>query len=174
MLAGRVLAKGGPMAVPGASLVAGVAEIDTTDEHGDFSVDLPFGPTMLSVFLAAPFERLTTTIDACRGGARAARVSAAPRGSCFARETVVRATSPLPAAGGLAEELVKTLATLGDPLLGDRVAPRCRRTLAWPAPLYAVRGSNPEHLASSWTASHPHKQSLKGPSVIHPYFFGGL
>ena len=95
-LAGRVLAKGGPMAVPGASLVAGVAEIDTTDEHGDFSVDLPCGPTTLSI-LAAGFERLTTTIDACQEAPAPLTFRLLPAEGAVARETVVRATSPQPA-----------------------------------------------------------------------------
>ena len=172
-IAGRVLAKGGPMAVPGASLVAGTAEVGTTDEHGDFSLDLPCGPTTLAI-LAAGFERLTTTIDACEE-TPALTFRLVPAEGAADHQTVVRANSPQPVVRISGEELVKTPGTLGDPLRVIESLPGVAN-VAWPAPLYAIRGSNPGNtgffLDSVEIPSLFHL--ALGPSVIHPYFFGGL
>jgi hypothetical protein len=172
-IAGRVLAKGGPLVVPGASLVAGTVEVGTTDDQGGFFIELPCGPTTLSI-LAAGFERLTTTIDACEHRP-ALTFRLVPAEGASGRETVVRANSPQPEVRISGEELTKTPGSLGDPLRVIESLPGVAN-VAWPAPLYAIRGSNPGNtgffLDSVEIPSLFHL--ALGPSVIHPYFFGGL
>ena len=171
---GRVLAKGGPMGVPGAFLVVGTAEVGTTDDHGDFSIGLPCGPTTLSI-LAPGFERLTATIDACQEAPASLTFRLVPAEGAVARQTVVRANSPQPVVRISGEELVKTPGTLGDPLRVIESLPGVAN-VAWPAPLYAVRGSNPGNTGFFLDSVEiPTLFHLAlGPSVIHPYFFGGL
>ena len=172
-IAGRVLAKGGPMVVPGASLIAGTAEVGATDDRGNFSIDLPCGPTTLSI-LAAGFERLTTTIDAC-AETPALTFRLVPAEGVAGHQTVVRANSPQPVVRISGEELVKTPGTLGDPLRVIESLPGVAN-VAWPAPLYAIRGSNPGNTGFFLDSVEiPALFHLAlGPSVIHPYFFGGL
>jgi hypothetical protein len=173
-LVGRVLAKGGRRVVPGASLIAGTAEVGTTDSLGDFSVDLPCGPTTLAL-LAAGFERLTMTIDACRELPAPLTLRLLPAAGTSGHQTVVRANSPQPSVRISGEELVKTPGTLGDPLRVIESLPGVA-TVAWPAPLYAIRGSNPGNTGFFLDGIEiPTLFHLAlGPSVIHPYFFGGL
>ena len=173
-LAGRVLAKGGRAVVPGAFLMAGLAEVGTTDDHGGFSLDLPCGPTALSI-QAVGFELLTTTIDAC-AAAPAPLIFRLVRGEGAAgHQTVVRANSPQPVVRISGEELIKTPGTLGDPLRVIESLPGVAN-VAWPAPLYAIRGSNPGNTGFFLDSVEiPALFHLAlGPSVIHPYFFGGL
>jgi len=173
-LAGRVLAKGGRKGVPGASLVAGDAEVGTTDAHGDFSVELPCGPRPLSI-QAAGFELSTMTIDACDEASEALTVRLVPAAGGAGYETVVRGKPPQPAVRLTEAELTQTPGSLGDPLRVIESLPGVA-SVAWPAPIYAVRGSNPGN--TGYFLDGLRIPALfhfaLGPSVIHPYFFRGL
>jgi hypothetical protein len=170
---GQVLAKGTRAPVSGAALSADVDEIGTTDEQGRFSADVPCGPRHLTI-QAPGFQRLTATHDACAGPdvSLTFRLMPAERREF---ETVVK-TKPVHQAVKLeAEELTQTPGTFGDPFRAIESLPGVA-TVAWPAPIYAVRGSNPGN--TGFFLDGVRVPALfhfgLGPSVIHPYFFGGL
>ncbi|HWJ57708.1 MAG TPA: hypothetical protein VNR90_15815, partial [Vicinamibacterales bacterium] len=171
-LAGHVLAKGGKRPVAGASIIANGAELGETDAHGDFAVDVPCGRRAVSI-LAPGFERFTTTFDACASDAMTVRLLPAEGGSGY--ETTVRAKPPQPAVRLTDEELTETPGSLGDPLRVIESLPGVA-AVAWPAPIYAVRGSNPGntgYFLDGVTIPALFHFAL-GPSVIHPYFFRGV
>jgi hypothetical protein len=172
---GRVLARGTRAPVAGASLTAEVSEVGNSDEHGDFTVDVPCGPRRLSI-QAPGFDRVTTIVDACAGSTAPLTVRLSPAeagGSRF--ETVVRSKPSQPEVKLEAEELTQTPGTLGDPFRAIESLPGVA-TVAWPAPIYAVRGSNPGN--TGFFLDGVRVPALfhfaLGPSVIHPYFFESL
>jgi hypothetical protein len=172
-LAGRVIAKGGRKGLPGISLVAGEAEVGTTDERGEFSVELPCGPRALSIQTAG-YERTTMTVDACVAQ-EPLTVRLAPAEGGAGYETVVRGKPPQPVLRLTEEELTQTPGSLGDPLRVIESLPGVA-SVAWPAPIYAVRGSNPGN--TGYFLDGVRIPALfhfaLGPSVIHPYFFRGV
>src|SRR6185436_6826462 len=107
---------------------------------GGFAVELPCGERRLSV-QAPGFERLTTAVDACIARTEPLMLRLAPDASGPAYETVVRSKPAQPEVRLEREELTQTPGTLGDPLRAIESLPGVA-TVAWPAPIYAVRGSN--------------------------------
>jgi len=99
----------------------------------------------------------------------------APSAGRPAFETVVRTKPIQPAVRLTQEELTQTPGTLGDPLRAIETLPGVA-TVAWPAPIYAVRGSNPGNTGFFLdTVRVPALFHFAlGPSVIHPYFFDSL
>jgi hypothetical protein len=170
-LTGQVLAKGGREVVPDASLIIGGAEIGTTDARGDFSIAVPCGPTALLV-QAAGFEPMTTTADACAAPAGRLTLRIVPLPGRARHETVVKAKPPQPAVRLTGTEMTQTPGALGDPLRVIESLPGVA-AVAWPAPIYAVRGSNPGN--TGYFLDGIQIPALfhfaLGPSVIHPYFF---
>src|SRR6476620_3255844 len=73
------------------------------------------------------------------------------------------------------EELTQTPGTLGDPFRVIESLPGVA-TVAWPAPVYAVRGSNPGN--TGFFLDGVRVPALfhfaLGPSVIHPSLFASL
>jgi len=173
-VAGRVLAKGTRAPVARAALTAGVSDVGDTDAQGGFDVELPCGRQRLSV-QAPGFERLTTEVDVCDETAAPLTLRLAPDASGPAYETVVRSKPAQPQVRLEKEELLQTPGTLGDPLRVIETLPGVA-TVAWPAPIYAVRGSNPGN--TGYFLDGIRVPALfhfaLGPSVIHPYFFEGL
>jgi hypothetical protein len=173
-IAGHVLAKGGREVVPDAALVVDGAEIGLTDEGGDFYAALPCGPRTLSI-RAAGFEPLATTIDACAPAREPLTLRLVPLPGRARRETVVRSKAPQPVVRLVGEELTQTPGSLGDPLRVIESLPGVA-AVAWPAPIYAVRGSNPGN--TGFFLDDIQIPALfhfaLGPSVIHPYFFHSL
>jgi hypothetical protein len=174
-IVGRVLAKGTRAPIVGASLTVDVNEVGATDAHGDFALDVPCGRRHLTV-QAPAFERLTTDVDACATPPPAPltlRLTPASAAPVF--ETVVRSKPVQPQVRLADEELTQTPGTLGDPFRAIESLPGVA-TIAWPAPIYAVRGSNPGN--TGFFLDGVRVPALfhfaLGPSVIHPYFFDNL
>ena len=173
-VAGRVLAKGTRAPIPGAALTADATEVGDTDARGAFAVDVPCGHRRLTV-QAPGFEPLTTEVDACAAPPEPLTLRLAPTASGRAYETVVRAKPTHPEVRLADEELTQTPGTLGDPFRAIESLPGVA-TVAWPAPVYAVRGSNPGNTGFFLDGIRVPAlfHFALGPSVIHPYFFEGL
>ncbi|HVT06476.1 MAG TPA: hypothetical protein VHO67_03420 [Polyangia bacterium] len=173
-IAGQVLAMGGREVVPDATLSLDDAEVGTTDERGDFAVELPCGLRPLRI-QAAGFEPLIITLDACAAASEAITLRLVPSAGRRPRETVVKAAPPQPQVHLTGVELTQTAGALGDPLRVLESLPGVA-TVAWPAPIYAVRGSNPGNTGFFLDGVQiPALFHLAlGPSVIHPYFFRSL
>ena len=171
---GRILAKGTRAPVAGASLTADVNEVGATDAHGDFDVAIPCGHRRLTV-QAPGFDRLTTEVDVCDDALKPLTLRLAPSSGRPSFETVVRTKAIQPAVRLTQEELTQTPGTLGDPLRAIETLPGVA-TVAWPAPIYAVRGSNPGNTGFFLdTVRVPALFHFAlGPSVIHPYFFDSI
>ncbi|MFL5305253.1 MAG: TonB-dependent receptor plug domain-containing protein [Polyangia bacterium] len=171
---GQVLAMGGREVVPDAALIFDRAEIGTTDERGDFAVELPCGVRSLRV-QAAGFEPLITTINACATVSEAITLRLVPTPGRTRRETVVKAAPSHPQIRLTGAELTQTPGALGDPLRVIESLPGVA-AVAWPAPIYAVRGSNPGNTGFFLDGIQIPAlfHFALGPSVIHPYFFRSL
>jgi len=173
-LQGRVMAKGGHDFIAGASVVADLADLGLTDEQGYFDGPVPCGPRRLSV-QAPGFDALTVTVDACVAMPEGLVIRLVPAANGEAYRTLVRTRPAQPAIHIAEQELVKTPGSLGDPLRVIESLPGVS-SVAWPAPVYAVRGSNPGN--TGFFLDGVRMPALfhmaLGPSVIHPYFLGGL
>ncbi|MES1165670.1 MAG: TonB-dependent receptor [Verrucomicrobiota bacterium] len=173
-LVGRVLAMGGREVVPEASLIFDGGEIGTTDDRGDFAVEVPCGLRSLRV-QAAGFEPLIISVNACAGAAEAITLRLVPAAGHARRETVVKAAPSHPQVRLTGAELTQTPGALGDPLRVIESLPGVA-AVAWPAPIYAVRGSNPGNTGFFLDGIQIPAlfHFALGPSVIHPYFFRSL
>jgi hypothetical protein len=173
-LTGQVLAKGTRQPVTGASVTADVSEVGASDGRGYFAAEIPCGPRHVSV-QAPGFERLTIVVDACAGAAAPLTLRLWPTEAGRSFETVVRSKPVQPQVRLEAEELTQTPGTLGDPFRAVESLPGVA-TVAWPAPIYAVRGSNPGNTGFFLDGIRVPAlfHFALGPSVIHPYFFDSL
>lgn len=175
-LRGRVLAKGSRGSVPGAGIaviVAGEGHITSSDDDGSFELRVACGPAAI-VVRATGYEALSLTHDACVT-AQPLTVRLTPRANLPVYETVVTATSDEPTHDLRGPELTATPGALGDPFRTIESLPGVA-TVAWPAPIYAVRGSNPGntgYFLDDLQVPLLFHLAL-GPSVIHPHFFQGL
>jgi hypothetical protein len=172
-VSGRILAKGTRKPIAGAAITVDVAEVGAADAQGGFAVDVPCG--LRRLWIQAPgFEPLARTVDPC-ATAEPLVLRLAPAGTGQSFETVVRAKPTHPEVKLAAEELTQTPGTLGDPFRVIESLPGVA-TIQWPAPIYAVRGSNPGNTGFFLDGIRvPALFHLAlGPSVIHPYFFEGL
>jgi hypothetical protein len=171
---GRVLAKGTRQPVAGAALTSDVSDVGASDAHGDFAVDVPCGPRRLTI-QAPGFERVTTIVDPCASAAAPLTVRLSPAEAGRGFETIVRSKPVQPQVRVEEEELTQTPGTLGDPFRVIESLPGVA-TVAWPAPVYAVRGSNPGN--TGFFLDGVRVPALfhfaLGPSVIHPYLFDSL
>ncbi len=173
-LVGRVFAKGTRGFVVGASLSVDDAEAGDSGARGDFDIAVPCGPRRLTV-VAPGFAPLVTEVDACAPGAAPLALRLEPDLAAAKHETVVRAKPAQPAVRLSREELTQTAGTMGDPFRALESLPGVA-TVAWPAPIYAVRGSNPGNTGFFLDGMRmPALFHLAlGPSVIHPYFFDDM
>ncbi|HVT07375.1 MAG TPA: hypothetical protein VHO67_07945 [Polyangia bacterium] len=171
---GRLLAKGTQAPVVGASVASDAAPLGETNARGEFDVALPCGHARVTV-LAAGFEPLAADVDVCAADSAPLIWRLTPDHSGARHETVVRAKPVHPALRLAKEELTQTAGTMGDPLRALESLPGVA-TIAWPAPIYAVRGSNPGN--TGFFLDNVRVPALfhlaLGPSVIHPYFFDSL
>lgn len=175
-LQGRVRAKGSRNLVAEAQVQATAATGDVTTvetDRGQFDMRLPCGSHAI-VVRAPGFFTFSVNRDPC--------VDAAPllvhlvqRADVPVYETVVVAATDEPTIEVRGQELTTTPGTLGDPLRVIESLPGVA-AVAWPAPIYAVRGSNPGNTGYFLDdVQMPMLFHLAlGPSVIHPYFFGGI
>jgi hypothetical protein len=175
-LRGRVLAKGSLGAVPSAvaavKTAGGVVKAEV-DEDGWF--DVPVGCGELALSIRAPgYEMLSTQLDAC-AEVGSVELRLVPRPDLPIYETVVNAEREQPSIALRGPELTTTAGALGDPLRTIESLPGVA-AVAWPAPIYAIRGSNPGNTGYFLDQLEvPLLFHLAlGPSVIHPYFFDSM
>jgi hypothetical protein len=172
-LHGRVLAKGSRLPVPAAKIDPGAETTAQADLDGRFELTVACGPR--SVVVRAPgFETMRFTHDACAGAAPLS-LRLLPRRELPIYETVVVAQRGEPSVDIRGPDLTATPGSLGDPFRTLESLPGVA-TVAWPLPVYAIRGANPGNtgffLDDVQVPALFHL--LLGPSVIHPYFFDSL
>ena len=170
----RVLAKGSRGPVPAATVTAtkadrtvAVAEIDD-----DGQVDLPVSCGPLSLVVRAPgFEPRVLQRDACDEPAPLV-LRLLPRPDLPIYETIVVAAADEPKIVLQGPELTTTPGALGDPLRTIESLPGVA-AVAWPAPIYAIRGSNPGNTGYFLDdVQVPMLFHLAlGPALIQPAFF---
>ncbi len=174
---GTVLAKGSRGAVVGARLVAtlpsGATVSAEADDHGRFAMDVPCGRFDLAA-RAPGYEPVLLAGDACGEPARLV-VRLPPRSNLPPYETVVVAPSGAPSVELRGPELTSTPGSLGDPFRAIESLPGVA-TVAWPAPIYAIRGSNPGNTGYFLDELQVPLlfHLLLGPAVIHPALFEGI
>ncbi|HVZ75014.1 MAG TPA: Plug domain-containing protein [Polyangia bacterium] len=156
-----------------ADVVVDLATVGETDEHGHLTVTVACGTRRIGVH-APGYESQWIERDACVDAspivARLDQRDDAPR-----YETTVRGVTTRQEFRLQGDELVHTAGTLGDPFRAVESLPGVS-AVAWPAPVYAVRGGNPGNtgfLLDDLRVPTLFHFAL-GPSVIHPYFFEGL
>ena len=173
-LTGRVLARGTRAPIVGASLATQAGPLGDTDARGNFDVAIACGRRPVTVH-ALGFEQLVLALDGCAAPALPLTLRLTPNGSGATHETVVRARPTQPAVRLVKEELTQTPGSMGNPFRALESLPGVV-TVAWPAPIYAVRGSNPGN--TGFFLDNVRVPALfhlaLGPSVIHPYFFDDL
>jgi hypothetical protein len=176
-LRGQVLAKGSRGPVPSATVVARAAEgrqtKADTDDEGRF--DLVVGSCAVALSVRAPgYHTLVADHDAC-ATPEVGPLRLLPRTNLPLYETVVTAGRDQPSVDLRGPELVATPGSLGDPLRTIESLPGVA-AVVWPAPIYAVRGSNPGNTGFFLDQLEvPLLFHLAlGPSVIHPYFIGSM
>jgi hypothetical protein len=102
-------------------------------------------------------------------------VRLSPREGAAAYESVVRAPAVHAQVRVEGEEMLRTPGTMGDPFRAVESLPGVA-AVAWPAPIYAVRGANPGN--TGFMLDDLRVPALfhlaLGPSVVHPYFFDRL
>lgn len=174
---GRILAMGSRGSIAAATVVARLPDgtkLDVeADDEGRFELALPCGELALSA-RAPGFEVLSFAHDVCARSAPL-RLRLVPRSNLPVYETVVTAEREQPTVALRGPELTSTPGTLGDPLRTIESLPGVA-AVAWPAPIYAIRGSNPGNTGYFLDQMEvPLLFHLAlGPSVIHPYFFDSL
>src|SRR3569623_1034510 len=140
-LQGRGMAKGSRDVISGASVGAVLVDLGPTDEQGYLIGEVPCGPRRLAV-QSPGFDEAAATVDACAPMPEPLVLRLVPASDANAYRTLVRTRPPQPAIHISEQELVKTPGSLGDPLRVIESLPGVS-SVAWPAPVYAVRGSNP-------------------------------
>jgi len=169
---GRLFQRGARTPLAGVVLRIGLDEVAETDASGRFHLDLPCGAHRVAV-QEPRFEPLLFDVDACTSTVPVI-VRLTPLGD-GAYQTVVRSPTSHDVVRVRGEELLHTAGALGDPLRVVESLPGVS-TVAWPAPVYAVRGGNPGN-TGFFLDDLPIPALFHfalGPSVIHPYFFEGL
>jgi hypothetical protein len=175
-LHGRVLAKGSRGFLAGASVAInhdGTGPMTETDAQGKFDLLVDCGPQAI-VARATGYESLSLTYDAC-ANPEPLLLRLTPRRNLPVYETVVVASTDEPALDLRGPELTTTPGALGDPFRTIESLPGVA-TVAWPAPIYAIRGSNPGntgYFLDDLPVPLLFHLAL-GPSVIHPDFFDSM
>ena len=172
-IVGRVLEKGTRRPVIGAVVAIDLVAAGESDDRGRFAAVGPCGPRHV-VVQAPGFEPLGFERDPCADASPLLlRLVRRPGGRVF--ESVVRAQASLPSIKLEGPELTKTPGSLGDPFRTIESLPGVS-VVAWPAPIYAVRGANPGNTGFFLDdLSIPSLFHLAlGPAVVHPYFIDSL
>jgi hypothetical protein len=177
VLRGRILARGSRGPVLGARISAtalsGQRAVAESDDDGRFQIALPCATYAVNIH-APGFDPVSLGRDPCFDS-EPLLVRLAPRPNLPLYETIVTAPSDEPKLVLRRQELTTTPGSLGDPLRVVESLPGVA-TVAWPAPIYAVRGSNPGNTGYFLDdVQVPMLFHLAlGPSVIHPYFFDSI
>jgi len=152
---------------------AGVAASAETGAQGSFVLSLSCGTYELLV-RAPGYEPLRAGFDPCTDNlSKPLRLS--PRPDLPVYETVVVAPHDEPSVELHGNELVTMPGSLGDPFRTIESLPGVA-TVAWPAPIYAIRGSNPGNTGYFIDDLQVPVlfHLLLGPSVIHPALFASM
>jgi len=177
VLRGRVLVKGSRSPVLGARLVAsgdaGTLASAEADDDGRFELPLPCGPLDLAV-RAPGYESVHLARDACAEPAPLV-VRLPPRPNLPVYETVVVAPRDEPTVELRGPELTTTPGSLGDPFRTIESLPGVA-AVAWPAPVYAIRGANPGNTGYFLDDQQVPLlfHLLLGPAVINPALFDSM
>jgi hypothetical protein len=176
-LRGRVLAKGSRNPIVDATMsigaIAAIGSSTQTDDHGQFDLALDCGAQTVAVH-ASGYEAFSVSRDPCADPAPLV-VRLVPRSSLPLYETVVMAELDEPSIDLHGPELTTIPGSLGDPLRTIESLPGVA-VVAWPAPIYAIRGSNPGntgYFLDDLQVPMLFHLAL-GPSVIHPHFFDSM
>jgi hypothetical protein len=176
-LRGSILAKGSRNSVLAAKVVAktdaGIEHAAHGDERGDFDLPVPCG--LLQIAVSAPgFQPYVNNHDACADRTPFV-VRLLPRSNLPLYETVVLAPQTEPSIDLRGPEMTRTPGSLGDPFRALESLPGVA-VVAWPAPIYAVRGANPGN--TGFFLDEVRMPLLfhlaLGPSVIHPYLLDSM
>jgi hypothetical protein len=173
-LRGRILAKGTRNPIVDAKVSSGASAASAqTDDDGQFDLAVDCGPQRVVVY-APGFDAFTVTRDPC-ADPTPLLVRLVPRSNLPLYETVVTGERDEPSVDLRGPELTTTPGSLGDPLRTIESLPGVA-SVAWPAPIYAIRGSNPGNTGYFLDELQvPLLFHLAlGPSVIHPHFFDSL
>ena len=176
-LRGRVLAKGSRGPVLAAKIVAtsasGMVAGRELDDEGRFELALDCGTHDLAI-RAPGYEPLLLAHDACADPAPLV-LRMVPRPNLPVYETVVTAPRDEPSVDLRGPELTTTPGSLGDPFRTIESLPGVA-AVAWPAPIYAIRGSNPGNTGFFLDDLQVPLlfHLLLGPAVIHPALFDGM
>jgi hypothetical protein len=176
-LRGRVLAKGSRSPIVSAKIVAqsssGSIATSETDDDGQFDLALACEPH--EVLVRTPgYEPLSTSRDPCADSSPML-LRLLPRQGLPVYETLVTARRDEPSVELRGPELTSTPGSLGDPFRVIESLPGVA-AVAWPIPIYAIRGSNPGntgYFLDDLQVPMLFHMAL-GPSVIHPYFFDSM
>jgi hypothetical protein len=176
-LRGRVVAKGSRGPVVNATIVAqsgaGAVVSGEVDDDGQFDLALDCGPHAVIV-RGLGYELLSTSLDPCAEPSPVL-LRPVPRSDLPRYETVVTAEIDEPSVELRGPELTATPGSLGDPFRTIESLPGVA-AVAWPAPIYAIRGSNPGntgYFLDDLRVPLLFHMAL-GPSVIHPHFFDSM
>ena len=173
-LQGQVLAKGSRNPIVDAKVsIVGIAASAQTDDEGRFALAADCGPQRIVVH-APGYDTFSSSRDPCAAPAPML-VRLTPRPDLPVYETVVTAERDEPSIDLRGPELTTTPGSLGDPLRTIESLPGVA-VVAWPAPIYAIRGSNPGntgYFLDDLQVPLLFHLAL-GPSVIHPHFFDSM
>ena len=172
-LRGQVLAKGTRMPVFAADIIVDQNPEADHKIHRKFETSAPCGLRRITI-QAPAFETAHVARDVC-ADPTPLLIRMVPLENAPVYETVVIAQAPQPALTLAGQELTKTPGSLGDPFRAIESLPGVA-TVAWPLPIYAIRGANPGN--TGFFLDDLRVPALfhlaLGPSVIHPYFFDEL
>lgn len=175
---GRVLGKGGRKPLVGAIVTVDGVALAETDGDGQFQFELRPGRHRVQIQQPG-FEIGEQVVDIGAGtGAPATPLvmRLVPRVGGELYEIVVRSRVPeAPAVVLEKQEMTRIPGTLGDPFRAIEALPGVA-AVAWPLPIYAVRGANPGN--TGFFLDGMRLPALfhfaLGPAVIHPYFLESL
>jgi hypothetical protein len=171
-LRARVLARGGRVPLPGASVAVDGQAMTEAGEDGRFVLELPPGRHRLTLQYPG-HDPLETTVDLAigrDGGERTFRLL--PRQSGERYESVVLPPSEQGTRVPLrAEEMTQSPGAMGDPFRVVQSLPGVTQPV-WPLALYVVRGANPGNTGFFLDGVRLPLlfHFALGPAVVHPYF----
>jgi hypothetical protein len=176
-LTGQVLAKGSrdPIAAAQVAVQSAprVAPSTETDSNGQFDMAVECGPQTF-VIREPGYEPFSVRRDPCADPAPLL-VRLVRRPNLPSYETVVTAERDEPSNDLHGPELTSTPGSLGDPFRTIESLPGVA-AVAWPAPIYVIRGSNPGntgYFLDDLQVPQLFHLAL-GPSVIHPHIFDSM
>jgi hypothetical protein len=169
-LRGRVLGKGTPDPLAGASITVDAVPAAETDGTGRFEVPVLPGRRRLQIQQPG-YQPLDVAVEATRDGPETV-FRLMPRQTGERYETVVSPPDERGSRTSLREEELRQVpGSFGDPFRVVESLPGVSQVI-WPAAVYAIRGANPGN--TGFFVDGVRVPALfhfaLGPSVIHPFF----